>query len=68
MNSSFPNELSKWCEVGAVVATGILHLLFKSLGEKGLFIALASVSWIGYVVWQLRRDRTKWESWGFRNA
>jgi hypothetical protein len=60
-------EISKiWFEFVAVVATGVLHLVFKSLGAKGLFIALASVSWIGYVVWQVRRDRTMWESWGFR--
>ncbi len=55
-----------WVEFVAVVATGILHLVFKSIGAKGLFIALASVSWIGYIAFQVRRDRTMWESWGFR--
>jgi hypothetical protein len=55
-----------WSEFVAVVATGVLHLVFKSLGAKGLFIALASVSWTGYIVWRVRRDRTMWESWGFR--
>jgi hypothetical protein len=27
--------------------TGILHLAFKIVGAKGLFIVLASVSWVG---------------------
>lgn len=55
-----------WFEFVAVVATGVLHLVFKSLGAKGLFIVLASVCWIGYIAWRVRRDRTMWESWGFR--
>ncbi len=50
----------------AVVATGMLHLVFKELGAKGVFIALASVSWITYIVWQVRRDSSKWKRWGFR--
>jgi len=66
MNSPLPNKLSKWFEVGAVVATGVLHLVFKSIGAKGLFIALASTSWIGYIAFQVRGDRSKWERWGFR--
>ena len=66
MKQPIPNNMTHGFEFVAVVATGVLHLVFKSLGAKGLFIALASVSWIGYVVWQVRRDRTKWESWGFR--
>ena len=49
-----------------MVLTGLLHLVFKGLGAKGLFIALAGISWIGYVVWQVRRDPTKWKRWGFR--
>jgi len=49
-----------------VVFTGLLHLVFKSLDAKGPFIVLASISWIGYVVWQVRRDPTKWKRWGFR--
>ena len=66
MNSPLPNELSKWFEVGAVVATGVLHLVFKSIGAKGLFIALASTSWIGYIAFQVRRDTGNWKNWGFR--
>ena len=55
-----------WWEFSAVLLTGLLHLVFKSLNEKGLFIALASISWIGYVGWQVRQDPTKWSKWGFR--
>jgi len=49
-----------------VVLTGLLHLVFKSFDAKGPFIVLATISWIGYVVWQVRRDPTKWKRWGFR--
>jgi len=59
-------RLVHWFELGAVVGTGALHLLFKHFGAKGLFIVLASVFWTGYIAWQVRRDRTKWGSWGFR--
>ena len=52
MNRSLANNITSCLEFLAVVATGLLHLVFKSLGAKGLFIALASVSWIGYIVWQ----------------
>lgn len=50
----------------AVAGTGLMHLVFKHIGAKGLFIALASVTWVGYIVWQVRRDPTRWKSWGFR--
>jgi uncharacterized protein len=50
----------------AAVATGLLHLLFKSMGAKGVFIALASVSWALYIFKQVQQDRTRWKSWGFR--
>lgn len=49
-----------------MVLTGLLHLVFKSFDAKGPFIVLATISWIGYVVWQVRRDPTKWKRWGFR--
>lgn len=65
MNHFSPKEVSKWLEVAAVAATGVLHLVFKSLGAKGLFIALASVSWVGYIVWQVRQDSSLWVRWGF---
>ena len=55
-----------WWEFSAVLLTGLLHLVFLSLNKKGLFIALASISWIGYVGWQVRQDPTKWSKWGFR--
>ena len=66
MNQSSQYHVSKWLEVLAVMMTGILHLVFKSLGAKGLFIALASVSWISYIVWRVRQDSSLWVKWGFQ--
>ena len=65
MWQSFPKVIIRWFELAAVTATGVLFLIFQSLGAKGLFIALASVSWIGYVIWRVRRDSSLWVKWGF---
>ncbi len=62
---SLPKGISKWFEVVAVTATGVLFLIFQSLGAKGLFIGLASVSWVGYVIWRVRQDSSLWATWGF---
>jgi uncharacterized protein len=61
-----PQRKVHWFELWAVVGTGVFHHLCKHFGAKGPFIFLASVFWIGYIVWQVGRDRTKWRSWGFR--
>lgn len=53
-------------EVVAVVATGILHPVFKRLGAKGLFLTLASICWIGYIGWRVRQRPAQWKKWGFR--
>jgi hypothetical protein len=66
MNQSSHYHVSKWLEVLAVMMTGILHLVCKSVGAKGLFIALASVSWVGYVFWQVKQDSSLWVKWGFQ--
>jgi len=66
MNQSSQYHVSKWLEVLAVMLTGILHLVFKSVGAKGLFIALASVSWVGYILWRVRQDSSLWVKWGFQ--
>lgn len=66
MSQSSPKEVSKWVEVVAVAATGVLYLVFKSFEAKGLFVALASVSWIGYIVWRVRQDSSQWVKWGFQ--
>ena len=68
MSQYSPKEVSRWLEVTAVAATGVLHLVFQSLGAKGLFIALASVSWIGYVAWRVWQDSSLWVQWGFQTA
>jgi len=66
MNLSSTKEVSKWLEVAAVSATGVFHLVFQSLGAKGLFIALASVGWIAYIVSRVRQDSSLWVKWGFQ--
>ena len=66
MNQSSYSHVSKWLEVLAVMMTGILHLVFKSFGAKGLFIALAGVSWVGYIIWRVRQDSRLWVKWGFQ--
>jgi len=66
MNQSSHYHVSKWLEFLAVMMTGILHLIFKSFGAKGLFIALAGVSWVGYIVWRVRQDSSLWVKWGFQ--
>lgn len=55
-----------WFEIVAVVATGALHLLLRSRGVNGLFIALASVFWAVYIARHVRQDATAWTRWGFR--
>lgn len=65
MLSPTPKHTPRWQEVVAVVATGVFHIVFQSLDLKGLFIALASISWIGYVVWRVRQDPSIWVKWGF---
>ena len=66
MNQSSYSHVSKWLEILAVMMTGILHLVFKSFGAKGLFIALAGVSWVGYIIWRVRQDSSLWVKWGFQ--
>jgi len=66
MDWSFQKHRSQWGEFGAVAATGLLHLVFKGLGAKGLFIVLASVGWSGYIVWRVRQDPSLWVKWGFQ--
>ena len=65
MNQSYHN-ISRWLEVAAVAATGLLHLVFQSLDLKGLFIGLASASWIVYIVSGVRQDSSLWVKWGFQ--
>ncbi len=59
-------SIRQWLEVVAVAATGICFLVFQNFGAKGLFIALASMSWSGYVIWRVRQDSSLWVQWGFR--
>ena len=68
MNPPFSKELSMRVEFLAVLATGLLHVVFKSLGLKGLFIVLASLCWICYIGWRVRQDSSHWGRWGFQTA
>ena len=53
-------------ELGAVVLTGLCHVIFQVLGFKGLFIALASLSWATYIGWRVGQNPGLWRQWGFR--
>ena len=66
MAGQLQRDQVRWLEVAAVAATGGCFLMFHSLGAKGIFIVLASISWIGYVVWRVRQDSSLWVQWGFR--
>lgn len=67
MSCSLQNDrLVCWVEVAAVGATGVLHLLFKGLGAKGVFIALAMAGWSFYIIYRVRKDPSQWTAWGFR--
>ncbi len=68
MNQHTATKTSQWLEVAAVTATGMLHLVFQSLGAMGLFIGLASASWMGYIMWRVRQDSSLWVTWGFQTT
>ena len=53
-------------ELGAVVVTGFLHILFQGPETKGLFIAVVSVSWMGYLAFRVWHDSNIWVTWGFQ--
>jgi hypothetical protein len=58
-----------WLEVGAVIGTGALHLLFlKVLGYHLLFIIAAIGGWAWYVASRSRLDPGRLRDWGFRRA
>ncbi len=57
--------MRSWLEFGAVLSTGLLFLGFVSVGAKGLFIGLASLSWVGYIFCRGQQDSTLWVRWGF---
>ena len=66
LNNTSQTLLHSWLELGAVLLTGLLFLGFISVGAKGLFIALASISWVGYVTWRVQKDSSLWRQWGFQ--
>lgn len=66
MASSVPTYMFVRVEFGAVIATGLLHVVFQSLGLKGVFIAIASICWVSYIGWRIRQSPGLWKQWGFR--
>ena len=69
MPESLPSEWARgrrarW-ELVALVATGVLHLLFESvLEQKKWFLIAAASGWIGYLVLRLVRERGVLQEWG----
>ena len=62
------SSLRTLIEVSAVIATGILHLVFIEVFQaKAWFIALAITCWVIYIVVRVRRDSSALDSWGFRS-
>jgi hypothetical protein len=54
-------------EVAAVVATGLLHLVFENLLHlKSVFIAAAFIGWGAYLLRSAWREPARWRAWGFR--
>ena len=64
-NHTITDRMRAWLEFGAVLLTGLLFLGFVSVGGKGLFIGLASLSWMGHISWRIRQDSHLWVAWGF---
>ncbi len=56
-------------EVGAVVLTGAVHLVFEEvLHAKLVFIGIAAAAWLAYIAARMRRDRAALAKWGFTAA
>lgn len=54
-------------EVGALIVTGGLHLVFESLlRAKMIFMPLAVVFWLAYLAKRLAREKGLLREWGFR--
>ena len=56
----------RWFEVAAVVATGLLFLLFRFFRLQGVFVPAATGFWIVFVWYRARQDSTLLRAWGFR--
>lgn len=62
MFSKSPNLM----EMGAVIATGVLHLIFIPLGARGIFIFLTVSFWIIFIIIRIRNNPGILNEWGFR--
>ena len=66
MQDTFHPGSRRWFEVGAVVATGLLFLLFRYIRLQGVFVPVAASFWTGFVWHHARRDPSVLRTWGFR--
>jgi hypothetical protein len=66
MNDTLRPGSRRWFEVAAVVATGLLFLLFRYLRLQGIFVPIAASFWTGFVWYHGRREPGVLRTWGFR--
>ena len=57
----------RFFEALAVIATGVLHLVFvELLHASAAIIAMALLGWGAYIAWRVRSGTSVLQSWGFR--
>jgi hypothetical protein len=61
-----PTKSPNLREMGAVVATGVLHLVLIPLGARGIFILLAVCFWVVFIIIRIRNNSGIMREWGFR--
>src|SRR5512139_1122271 len=66
MQDTHYSQSRRWFEVAAVVATGLLFLLFRYFRLQGVFVPIAAGFWIGFLWYHARRDPSVLRMWGFR--
>jgi hypothetical protein len=55
-----------YLEISAVVLTAILHWILHGIGYLGLFVFIAGIFWLSYIVIRIVRERRILFQWGFR--
>ena len=57
---------TRWLEVFAVVATGLLYFVFKCFKARTVFIITAVCFWIVFIYYRAHNDSSVVDKWGFR--
>ncbi|UCF01338.1 MAG: hypothetical protein JSV14_13310 [Deltaproteobacteria bacterium] len=57
---------TRWLEVFAVVATGLLYFVFKCFKARTVFIITAVCFWIVFMYYRAHNDSSVMDKWGFR--